>query len=72
MCVLGKRLLKVDQMSDCHKESNGSLYRQFCPENKTLPCDPYWEKNDLAIVNGIKGLASGVIAGNIYSFIHIK
>lgn len=60
MCVLGKRLLKDISKEDCNKTIGGPLYDLFCP-NAT--CDPYYEHNNVTLVPGIKGLASGVFMG---------
>jgi potassium/chloride transporter 4/5/6 len=60
MCVLGKRLLRDISISDCNKNCSGPLHQIFCL-NST--CDPYYEANDLFVVRGIKGLASGVFLG---------
>jgi potassium/chloride transporter 4/5/6 len=64
MCVLGKRLLRV-AINDCHKNVSGPLHDMFCP-NSSLSCDQYYSTHDVSIVNGIKGLSSGVIMDNIY------
>ncbi|XP_076261181.1 solute carrier family 12 member kcc isoform X1 [Rhynchophorus ferrugineus] len=64
MCVLGTRLLKVEDLSECHKNVSGSLYQTFCPNDQ---CDPYWSTHNLTIERGIKGLASGVFFDNIYN-----
>ena len=61
MCVLGNRLLKDISIDDCNKNSSGPLHKIFCGNSST--CDPYYEANDLYIVRGIKGLASGVFLG---------
>jgi potassium/chloride transporter 4/5/6 len=61
MCVLGKRLLRV-AINDCHKNVSGPLHDMFCP-NSSLSCDQYYSTHDVSIVNGIKGLSSGVIMG---------
>ncbi|CAH0766243.1 unnamed protein product [Diatraea saccharalis] len=62
MCVLGKRLLKDIHISNCTKDPNGELYKLFCA-NKT--CDPYFQAHNVSIVQGIKGLASGVFFDNL-------
>lgn len=63
LCVLGNRLLKVSSIDHCTKNATGPLYKTFCPNNT---CYPYWQKNNLTIERGIKGLASGVFFDNIY------
>lgn len=62
MCVLGKRLLKDIAIENCTKEAGGPLYNIFCQDE----CDPYFASNNVSIVRGIKGLASGVFFDNIY------
>lgn len=64
MCVLGKRLLKNVTVEDCNKTVDGILHQLFCPNNTA--CDPYYEANNVTIVQGIKGLASGVLMGMFY------
>ncbi|XP_076638687.1 solute carrier family 12 member kcc isoform X5 [Colletes latitarsis] len=70
MCVLGRRLLKdIDVLADCNKNVSGVLHRLYCESNSTLlphKCDPYYEQNNLTIINGIRGLASGVFLENIW------
>jgi len=63
MCRLGRRLLKdINVVSDCNKNINGVLHNIYC--NGTI-CDPYYLENNITIVNGIRGLASGVFLGEI-------
>lgn len=64
MCILGNRLLKLDTINDCNKNVSGFLHKTFCPNNTR--CDPYYAKNNLSIVNGIKGLKSGVFFDNLW------
>ncbi|XP_030032006.1 solute carrier family 12 member 4 isoform X2 [Manduca sexta] len=69
MCVLGKRLLKDIPIANCSKEVGGELYQQFCPNNT---CDPYFASHNISIVQGIKGLASGVFFDNLQdSFLQV-
>ncbi|XP_030748646.1 solute carrier family 12 member 6 isoform X3 [Sitophilus oryzae] len=63
MCVLGNRLLKLDDLSECHRNTTGPLYKTFCPNNV---CDSYWLTHNLTVEKGIKGLASGVFFENIF------
>ncbi|CAH1153516.1 unnamed protein product [Phaedon cochleariae] len=72
ICVLGKRLLKLDNpFEECHKNETGILHKMFC-KNETgfgdvkFKCDPYYEKHDLVIERGIKGLSSDAFFDNIY------
>lgn len=62
MCVLGKRLLKDVSISDCHKNDTGPLHKMYCLPNSTI-CEEYYRDNPLTVVNGIKGLSSGVLMG---------
>ncbi|XP_059051212.1 solute carrier family 12 member 4 isoform X2 [Achroia grisella] len=62
MCILGKRLLKDIHISNCTKAPKGELEQLFCP-NKT--CDPYYAAHNVSIVQGIKGLSSGVFFDNL-------
>lgn len=68
MCVLGKRLLKnINVLTDCNKDVNGSLHKLYCG-NWTVPvhkCDPYYVNHNVTIINGIRGLASGVFLGEL-------
>ncbi|XP_049826721.1 solute carrier family 12 member 4 isoform X2 [Aethina tumida] len=64
ICVLGNRILKMDNISDCNKDIGGPLMNSFCP-NKTH-CDPYFNTHDLVVERGIKGLSSGILIDNIY------
>lgn len=69
LCVLGKRLLKDITMDQCNKNST-VMANIFCPNNASS-CDPYYLEHDLTIVNGIRGLASGVFFSKyatIYKF----
>ncbi|XP_043272459.1 solute carrier family 12 member 7 isoform X2 [Venturia canescens] len=64
MCVLGKRLLKDIEISQCSKNSV-ELQKIFC-HNSTRHCDPYFAEHNVTVVNGIRGLASGVFLENIW------
>ncbi|XP_045508008.1 solute carrier family 12 member 4 isoform X2 [Colias croceus] len=69
MCVLGKRLLKDIHISNCSKDPGGELEQIFCPNGT---CDPYYHTHEVSIVQGIKGLASGVFFDNLQdSFLQI-
>ena len=60
MCTLGRRLLKDVATENCTK----SWLRDnvFCNKSTGI-CDEYFEKNDVNVINGIRGLASGVFLG---------
>ncbi|XP_012540463.1 solute carrier family 12 member 4 isoform X5 [Monomorium pharaonis] len=64
LCVLGRRLLKdINVLTDCNKNWNGPLHNIYCNGTR---CDPYYLENNITIVNGIRGLASGVFLENIW------
>ncbi|KAK1118470.1 hypothetical protein K0M31_015167 [Melipona bicolor] len=66
LCILGRRLLKdINVLADCNKNVSGVLHRLYCGNN-TGKCDPYYLENNVSIVNGIRGLASGVFLENIW------
>ncbi|KAF7397218.1 hypothetical protein HZH68_008440 [Vespula germanica] len=64
MCILGKRLLKdLDVLTQCNKNPGGHLYNVYChnvTNTTTTKCDPYYLESNVTIINGIRGLASGV------------
>lgn len=63
MCVLGKRLLRdIADVKNCTKEIGGQLHQLFCSNNT---CDPYYLLNNVSVVQGIKGLKSGVFFDNL-------
>ncbi|KAK9751887.1 Amino acid permease [Popillia japonica] len=62
LCVLGNRLLKDVGPGNCNKTEGGVLYNIFC----NVTCDPYFLNNDVTVVQGIKGIASGVLLDNLY------
>ncbi|XP_076667536.1 solute carrier family 12 member kcc isoform X2 [Andrena cerasifolii] len=65
MCTLGRRLLKdINVMNDCNKNLTGVLHQLYC--GNSTKCDSYYEENNLTIINGIRGLASGVFLENIW------
>ncbi|XP_051176249.1 solute carrier family 12 member 6 isoform X5 [Leptopilina boulardi] len=61
MCTLGNRLLKNVTAEQCNRDYLRNVY---C--NNSRECDTYFNENDVTIVNGIKGLASGVFLENIW------
>lgn len=72
MCVLGRRLLKdIDVVNDCNKHFNGVLHNIYCGNSTHFKCDPYFLENNITIVTGIRGLASGVFLGKITIFVII-
>lgn len=68
MCVLGRRLLKdINVLTECNKNTSGILHQLYCGNTtNTNKCDPYYMENDVTIINGIRGLASGVFLGTIF------
>lgn len=71
LCLLGRRLLKdLNVLTDCNKNVNGALHRLYC--GNSTRCDPYYTQNNLTIVNGIRGLASGVFLGKIAIFFNYR
>eukprot|EP00095_Tigriopus_kingsejongensis_P012275 maker-scaffold577_size191314-snap-gene-0.33 protein:Tk12275 transcript:maker-scaffold577_size191314-snap-gene-0.33-mRNA-1 annotation:"solute carrier family 12 member 4 isoform x2" len=81
-CVVGSRLVK--QVDHCNKTFNGELFNMFCTLNETLGevnstvglskddyiCDEYFERNEPTVVQGIKGLRSGVFFNNVANKYH--
>lgn len=67
MCVLGKRLVKDINMTECNKTLGGALHTIFCGNNSLSMenCDPYYREHNVSIVRGIKGLSSGVFFGKL-------
>ncbi|KMQ97050.1 solute carrier family 12 member 6, partial [Lasius niger] len=45
---------------------NGVLHSLYCGNSTRSKCDPYYTENNLTIVNGIRGLASGVFLENVW------
>ncbi|XP_072743130.1 solute carrier family 12 member 4 isoform X3 [Anoplolepis gracilipes] len=67
LCVLGKRLVKdINVLTDCNKNISGVLHNVYCGNSTRSKCDPYYLENNITIVNGIRGLASGIFLENIW------
>ncbi|XP_032686936.1 solute carrier family 12 member 6 isoform X1 [Odontomachus brunneus] len=68
LCVLGRRLLKdINVFTDCNKNVTGALHKIYCGNSTTYTkCDPYYTENNITIVDGIRGLASGVFLENVW------
>ncbi|XP_074105083.1 solute carrier family 12 member kcc isoform X3 [Cotesia typhae] len=65
ICVLGKRLLKDIPITACYKNETSPLADIFC--NKTTQvCDAYYSSHNVSIINGIRGLSSGVFLENLW------
>lgn len=69
LCVLGKRLLQLEDINDCHKNVTGFLRKKYCTNDSITSCDSYFRDHDIHIVRGIKGLSSGVFFGEFSIFI---
>ncbi|XP_028934280.1 solute carrier family 12 member 6 isoform X2 [Ornithorhynchus anatinus] len=76
VCLLGNRTLSSRQIDTCSKLKEVSnqtvpskLWFLFCNSNGTLnaTCDEYFVHNNVTSVQGIPGLASGVITENLWS-----
>lgn len=75
--MIGNRLMAEEGAGNCTKDEGSALWHTFCKyqevlveglygENRTsrvAHCDPYFEKNNVSRIPGIRGLASGVILG---------
>uniref|UniRef100_A0A4W5PH20 Solute carrier family 12 member 4 n=1 Tax=Hucho hucho TaxID=62062 RepID=A0A4W5PH20_9TELE len=75
ICMLGNRTLVRDQFDVCSKtvlEGNvtvpSQLWRNFCSSgNMSSPqCDDYFNQNNVTEIQGIPGLASGIIRDNMW------
>lgn len=76
-CVIGERLLKSDYANPCSKYESDEFgnktrsalqWNEYCTLNETSEeyenCDPYFAENSFRHIQGIRGLASGVIREN--------
>ncbi|VVC39546.1 Hypothetical protein CINCED_3A020893 [Cinara cedri] len=64
-CSLGNRLLKDVGLNNCTKDVGGYLHNVYCA-NGTRPCDSYFEAHNTSLVQGIRGISSGVFFENIF------
>ncbi|XP_037032618.1 solute carrier family 12 member 6 isoform X3 [Bradysia coprophila] len=64
LCVLGKRLVKDVDIGNCTKDIGSKLYNTYCNVSTGL-CEEYYRTHEVSIVQGIKGLASGVFFDNL-------
>lgn len=66
--MLGRRLLKdINVLTDCNKNVTGALHKIYCGNStQYTKCDPYYIENNVTLVDGIRGLASGVFLGTRY------
>ena len=75
VCLLGNRTLSrrgFDVCAKVHAASNGStptaLWGLFCNSSAaSSSCDPYFVQNNVTEVQGIPGVASGVLLDNLWS-----
>ncbi|MBN3272448.1 S12A4 protein, partial [Polyodon spathula] len=76
ICMLGNRTLSRDLFDVCAKtvvENNvtvaSKLWENFCSTaNMTVEtCDEYFARNNVTEIQGIPGLASGIIRGNLWA-----
>uniref|UniRef100_A0A4W4EIT1 Solute carrier family 12 member 6 n=1 Tax=Electrophorus electricus TaxID=8005 RepID=A0A4W4EIT1_ELEEL len=72
VCMLGNRSLSQHYLSDAPLaaivEKTTILWQQFCNSSEmNAICDEYFAHNNVTQIEGIPGLASGVIADNIWS-----
>lgn len=75
--MLGNRTLVRDRFDVCSKTvvtgnltAHSQLWERFCvPGNMSMQCDEYFLHNNLTEIQGIPGLGSGIIRGNIYVYV---
>lgn len=54
----------INVLNDCNKNVSGAMHKIYCGNSTQLmKCDPYYLENNATIVDGIRGLASGVFLG---------
>uniref|UniRef100_A0A8C3AB37 Solute carrier family 12 member 6 n=1 Tax=Cyclopterus lumpus TaxID=8103 RepID=A0A8C3AB37_CYCLU len=70
VCMLGNRTISGHEIEDhqCTKTKTTYLWKQFCqgPE-VNASCDEYFLSNNFSQIEGIPGLASGIISENLWS-----
>ncbi|XP_070583223.1 solute carrier family 12 member 6 isoform X2 [Erythrolamprus reginae] len=76
VCMLGNRSLSQHHIQTCAKTKEYGnltiptfLWTRFCNHSSLLnaSCDEYFQHNNVTAIQGIPGLASGVIAENLWS-----
>ncbi|XP_063778733.1 solute carrier family 12 member 7 isoform X1 [Pseudophryne corroboree] len=73
ICLLGNRVLSTRTLKDCAKyisndTVNEELWNKFCTNvNQIWDCDQYFELNNVTNIQGIPGVASGVLIDNLWS-----
>ncbi|XP_053570333.1 solute carrier family 12 member 7 [Bombina bombina] len=75
ICLLGNRTLSMKKDDVCAKfliVNNESvptnMWNRFCSDSNYTICDEYFKENNVTEIQGIPGVASGVIAENLWSF----
>uniref|UniRef100_A0A665VG56 Solute carrier family 12 member 6 n=1 Tax=Echeneis naucrates TaxID=173247 RepID=A0A665VG56_ECHNA len=68
VCMLGNRTINGHEIYDKTITRTTSLWKQFCqgPELNSS-CDEYFMTNNFSEIEGIPGLASGIISENVWS-----
>uniref|UniRef100_A0A8D0H9S7 Solute carrier family 12 member 6 n=1 Tax=Sphenodon punctatus TaxID=8508 RepID=A0A8D0H9S7_SPHPU len=81
VCMLGNRTLSWRHIDVCAKTQEldnttvpTRLWEHFCNSSKLLnaSCDEYFTHNNATTIQGIPGLASGIIAENLWSSYLVK
>lgn len=75
ICMLGNHTLNsagIDVCSKTYTDGNrtltSALWHYFCAtEELNATCDPYFHQNNVTYIQGIPGVASGILAENLYS-----
>uniref|UniRef100_A0A3Q1BEA2 Solute carrier family 12 member 6 n=1 Tax=Amphiprion ocellaris TaxID=80972 RepID=A0A3Q1BEA2_AMPOC len=68
VCMLGNRTINSHDVTPAMMEKTTFLWKHFCqgPE-LNASCDEYFKANNFTEITGIPGLASGIIAENLWS-----
>uniref|UniRef100_A0A670J718 Solute carrier family 12 member 6 n=1 Tax=Podarcis muralis TaxID=64176 RepID=A0A670J718_PODMU len=81
VCMLGNRSLSRHHINDCAKTverdnitQHTVLWEFFCNATKhhNASCDDYFQHNNVTVIQGIPGLASGIITENLWSSYLVK
>ncbi|XP_061447369.1 solute carrier family 12 member 6 isoform X2 [Rhineura floridana] len=81
ICMLGNRSLSQHHINACAKTEvhdnltqHTLLWERFCNTSKhrNASCDEYFQHNNVTVIQGIPGLASGIIADNLWSNYLVK
>lgn len=77
VCLLGNRTLSQRHIDVCAKTEEKDnitvptqLWNLFCPSKNQLnaTCDEYFVHNNVTVIEGIPGMASGIFTENLWSF----